>query len=196
MTTHTSGESRADAVGREDLLGFISAALACTGQAEFYGDAAGQAVSIDFFHQYVLGNYRRMYAHCLAAGINDFNRAMIIVNLLLTARQAPRPERDEEGRLIAAALRRLPANRVYRLFERLVDLKLNNRRIRRIVRDWLDARPEPELHTIKYRRRLAKIVAHFHLRMADEQSQVLFRLARARRFATPLFESFRRARHD
>ena len=75
-------ETRADTVEREDLVGFINAALACTGQAEFYGDAAGQAVSIGFFHAYVLGNYRRMYAHCLAAGINDFNRALIIVNLL------------------------------------------------------------------------------------------------------------------
>ncbi|MFO7565145.1 MAG: hypothetical protein R6X02_21035 [Enhygromyxa sp.] len=196
MTTPTSSESRADALGREDLVGFISAALACTGQAEFYGDAAGQAVSIDFYHQYMLGNYRRMYAHCLAAGVNDFNRATIIVNLLLTAAQVPGPARAEEGRLIAAALRELPPNRVYRLFERLVDLRLNNRRIRRIVCDYLDGRREPELHAIKYRRRLAKIVAHFHLRRGPEESALLFRLAGVRRFTTPLFESFRRARYD
>ena len=196
MTTHPPSESRADAVGREDLVGFISAALACTGQAEFYGDAAGQAVSIDFFHGYMLGNYRRMYAHCLAAGINDFNRATIIINLLSTVKHASASEREEEGRLIAAALRELPPNRVYRVFERLVELRLSNRRIRRIVRDWLDARREPELHAVKYRRRLASIVAHFHLRLPPEQSNLLFRLARVRRFETPLFESFRRARYD
>jgi len=196
MSTQPSSESRADAVGREDLVGFISAALACTGQAEFYGDAAGQALSIDFFHTYMLGNYRRMYAQCLAAGINDFNRATIIINLLCTAARASQRERAEEGRLIAAALRELPPHRVYRVFEQLVELRLTNRRVRRIVRDYLDGRGEPELHAIKYRRRLSKIAAHFHLRLAPEQSDVLLRLAKVRRFETPLFESFRRARYD
>lgn len=196
MTTNPPSESRADAVGREDLVGFISAALACTGQAEFYGDALGQAVSIDFFHTYMIGNYRRMYAHCLAAGVNDFNRTTIIINLLCTAALASLPDRGEEGRLIAAALRELPPNRVYRVFERLVELRLSNRRVRRIVRDYLDARREPELHALKYRRRLSKIAAHFHLRLAPEHSSVLFRLNRVRRFETPLFESFRRAHHD
>lgn len=194
MSTQVASESRADAVGREDLVGFISAALACTGQAEFYGDAAGQALSIDFFHTYMLGNYRRLYAQCLAAGVNDFNRATIIVNLLCTAASAS--ERAEEGRLIAAALRELPPHRVYRVLEQLVELRVTNRRTRRIVRDYLDGRREPELHAIKYRRRLSRIAAHFHLRLAPEQSDVLFRLAKVRRFETPLFESFRRARYD
>jgi len=186
------------ALEREDLVTFISAALACTGQDEFYGDAVGQAVSIGFFHEYVLGNYRRMYAHCLAAGVNDFNRAAIIVNLLSTRAAAPSQSRAalvEEGQLIAAALRQLPPNRVYRVFERLVELRVTNRRTRRIVRDYLDARPEPELHAVKYRQRLAKIVAHFHLRLPGEEPDLLFCFAKMRRFQTPLFESFRRARY-
>jgi hypothetical protein len=195
-TTNTSVESRADVVGREDIVNFISAAVACTGQAEFYGDAAGQAISIDFFHAYMLGNYRRLYAHCLAAGVNDYNRAEIIFNLLGTATTASPEQRREEGRLIAAALRALPANRVYRLFERLVEARRTNRRIRRIVRDYLDARPHPELHAVKYRQRLARIVAHFHLRLAPEESSVLFELGKIRRFETPLFESLRQARYD
>jgi hypothetical protein len=180
---------------RGDLVSFIGAALSCTGQAEFYGDAKGQAVSIGFFHEYVLGNYRRMYGHCLAVGINHYNRARIIVNLLTSADRVPAATRQEEGRLIAAALRELPPPRVYRIFEELVQRRVNNRRTRKIVAQYLAERPEPELHTLKYRRRLARITAHFHLRLPDEQSAVLFKLERAR-FETPLFEIFRRAHYD
>lgn len=184
-----------NALERGDLVSFIGAALSCTGQREFYGDGKGQAVSIGFFHEYVLGNYRRMYAHCLAVGINDYNRARIIVNLLTSSAGVSNPVRNEEGRLIAGALRELPTPRVYRIFEELVERRVNNRRTRKIVSEYLANRREPALHTLKYRRRLAKIAAHFHLRLPDEESAVLFGLER-RRFETPLFESFRRARYE
>jgi hypothetical protein len=184
-----------NALERGDLVSFIGAALSCTGQGEFYGDAKGQAVSIGFFHEYVLGNYRRMYAHCLAVGINDYNRARIVVNLLTSASSVPVATRNEEGRLIASALRELPPPRVYRIFAELVERRVNNRRTRKIVAQYLAERREPALHTLKYRRRLAKIAAHFHLRLPDEQSAVLFGLERAR-FETPLFEAFRRAHYD
>lgn len=183
------------ALERADLVSFIGAALSCTGQAEFYGDAKGQAVSIGFFHEYMLGSYRRMYAHCLAVGINHYNRARIIVNLLTHARHISTPVRHEEGGLIAAALRELPPPRVYRVFEELVKRGVNNRRTRKIVAQYLAERPEPELHTLKYRRRLATISAHFHLRLPDEQSAILFRVDR-KRFETPLFETFRRAHYE
>lgn len=188
-------ETSVETLERTDLIAFIGAALACSGQDEFYGDAKGQAVSIDFFHEYMLGGYRRMYAHCLAVGINDYNRARIILNLLTHAATLTPDERVEEGRLIAASLRRLPPPRVYRLFEALVDRRINNRRTRKLVADYLAARPEPELHTLKYRRRLARITRHFHLRLPDEESAILFGQPR-RRFTTPLFESYRRARYE
>jgi hypothetical protein len=41
---------RTEQVAREDLVMFINACLACTGQREFYDDAYGQKVSIDFLH--------------------------------------------------------------------------------------------------------------------------------------------------
>src|SRR4051812_11995065 len=106
-------------VAREDLVLFINACFTCTGQREFYGDGRGQAVSIEFLHAYILGNYRRLYARTLAAGINHFNQAQIITNLLATGRDTPPAERPEEGRLLAAALRALPPQRAFRIFEAL-----------------------------------------------------------------------------
>ncbi|WP_394835033.1 hypothetical protein LVJ94_51900 [Pendulispora rubella] len=64
---------------------------------EFYSDAHGQSVSIDFLHRYILGNYRQLYARALACGINDFNQSLIIVNLLATGKATPEVDRTEEG---------------------------------------------------------------------------------------------------
>src|SRR5262245_50977839 len=122
--------SAADRVAREDLVMFINACFACTGQREFYADAAGQRVAIGFLHDYILGNYRLLYARSLAAGINDFARATAIVRLLATGKCTAAAHHEEEGRLIAAALKELPAHRAYRVLGALREAGVNNRRTR------------------------------------------------------------------
>lgn len=103
---------RVEQVAREDLVMFINACLACTGQREFYDDAWGQKVSIDFLHDYILGNYRLLYARTLAAGINHFNQAQIIIKLLETGRNVASEHRVEEGIYLAAVHHRFePQNR-------------------------------------------------------------------------------------
>lgn len=71
-----------ETVAREDLLLFLNAAFSCTGQGEFDSTADEQRVSVAFLHEYVRGNYRRLYARMLAANVNDFNAAQIIFGLL------------------------------------------------------------------------------------------------------------------
>jgi hypothetical protein len=187
----------AERVAREDLVMFVNACFACTGQREFYADAAGQRVSIEFLHDYILGNYRLLYARALAAGINHFSQATAIVRLLATGRDAPAEHRAEEGALIAAALRALPTHRAYHVLAALAERRVNNRRARAVVRDYLAARRDPAFEAVKYRRALRAAAAHAHLRLGakDELGAFLFRGWRERRFATPLFETFRRAHH-
>ena len=129
-----AADTRAEQVAREDLVMFVNACFSCTGQREFYNDARGQAVSIDFLHAYILGNYRRLYARTLAAGINHFNQAQIVLRLLATGKQTPPEDRREEGALIAATLRALPPQRAYRVFDVLRERRVNNRRTRAILR--------------------------------------------------------------
>ncbi|MEO0687314.1 MAG: hypothetical protein AAFY76_20255, partial [Cyanobacteria bacterium J06649_11] len=105
---NTTANNRVEEVAREDLVMFINACLSCTGQREFYDDAYGQKVSIDFLHKYILGNYRLLYARTLAAGINHFNQAQIILNLLATGKDTSPQHKKEEGALIASALQKLP----------------------------------------------------------------------------------------
>jgi len=214
LTRLPAAGSRAAArrVEREDLVSFINAAFSSTGQREFYGDAAGQVISIDFLHEYIHGNYRQLYARCLAVGLNHFNTAKIVVNLLATGRdtlvgggQVSRAAREraavteawhEEGRLVTAALRGLPAPQAFRSLRALAERRVNSRRARAIARQWLAARRDPDFDAVKYRGALRAIVRHFHLRLPAERARFLFEGARGKPYAHPLFDAYRRARHD
>lgn len=174
---------------------FINACFACSGQREFYSDGRGQHVSIDFLHQYILGNYRRLYARCLAAGINHFNKAQVIVNLLASGKATAPSQREEEGQLIYEGLRSLPTHRAYRVLESLRDRRVNNRRARAVTRRFLAERRELPFEALKYRNKLRAAAAHSHLKLEGELGPFLFRGWRKRGFETPLFEAFRQAHY-
>jgi hypothetical protein len=187
----------AERVTREDLVMFINACFACTGQREFYADARGERVSIDFLHEYILGNYRLLYARSLAAGINHFSRATALVRLLATGRLTAPADRAEEGALLSATLASLPVHRAYHAIEALAKRRVNNRRTRAIVREYLAGRRDLPFEAVKYRRALRAAVAHAHLRLGEpaELGPFLFRGWKERRYAQPLFEAFRGAHY-
>lgn len=160
----TSNGTDAGLVAAEDVLLFVNAAITATGQREFRSTAYQQQLSLDFLHEYVRVNYRRVYAAALALDINDHNAALIVRGLLEHAADASAGERRAEGRLIAARLAKLPPQRVYRLFRALRAAGVNNRRTRAIMRDWLTARPDPAHDAVKYRAGLKTAARHVHLR--------------------------------
>ncbi|WP_253817206.1 hypothetical protein [Myxococcus xanthus] len=188
-------EARVEQVAREDLVMFVNACFSCTGQREFYGDARGQSVSIEFLHQYILGNYRRLYARTLAAGINHFNQAQIILNLLASGSPADARDKAEEGALIAAALRALPPQRAFRVLASLRGRRINNRRARAIARDYVHGRANLAFDAVKYRSKLRAAVSHGHLTPEGELGPFLFRGWKKRSFTQPLLETFRRAHY-
>ncbi|RUL90074.1 hypothetical protein [Verrucosispora sp. FIM060022] len=188
--------SRADRIACEDVVMFVNAAITSTAQREFRSTAAAQRLSLDFLHEYVLGNYRDLYAATLALDVNQLNAAMVVTNLLRTAREASREQRAREGRLIAARLRTLPPQRVYGVFRDLRRLGINNRRTRAIVRDWVAARPDPAFDAVKYRRSLSVAARHAHLPLPGEVGTALFAWRRPRRYETPILEAWRRAHYD
>lgn len=195
-------ESSPDLVAAEDVLLFVNAAITSTGQREFRSDAQEQQLSLDFLHAYVRVNYRPLYAASLALDINDHNAALIVRRLLETAGEATAEERRTEGRLIAARLARLPAPRVYRLFRALRTARVNNRRTRAIMRNWVAARPDPALDAVKYRAGLKCAARHAHLPLegaADTHGELgdfLFAPDRRKHFSTPLLDAWRRAHYE
>ncbi len=189
----TTLETNSERVAREDLVMFINASFACSGQREFYSDGAGQSVSIDFLHRYILGNYRRLYARTLAAGINHFGQGQIILNLLATGRDVASKDRSEENLLITSAIAKLPPQRVYRLFASLRDRCVNNRRTRAIMKRYLAQRSDLAFDAIKYRGRLRAAATHAHLALDSEIGDFLFRGWQKRTFSTELLETYRQA---
>ncbi|WP_199736233.1 hypothetical protein [Micromonospora sp. HM5-17] len=188
--------SRSDQIACEDVVMFVNAAITSTGQREFRADAAEQRMSLGFLHEYVLGNYRDLYAATLALEINHFNAALVVTNLLRTAHLASPAQRAVEGRLIAARLRFLPPQRVYRVIRELRRLGVNNRRTRAIIRDWVAGRPDLPFDAVKYRRSLSVAARHAHLALPGEVGTFLFDWRRARRYTTPILETWRRAHFD
>lgn len=190
-------ESLGDLVAADDVLFFVNAAITATGQREFHSEAGEQRLSLDFLHAYVLGNYRDLYAAALALDINDHNAALIVRGLLESAGEATGAQRASEGRLIARRLALLPPPRVYRLIRALRAAKVNNRRTRAIVRDWIAARPDPALDAVKYRPGLKAALRHTHLAPPTEElGTFLFRPAGKAAYATPLLDAWRRAHYQ
>ncbi|MBE9234195.1 hypothetical protein IQ231_21735 [Cuspidothrix issatschenkoi LEGE 03284] len=183
-------------VAREDLVMFINACLSCTGQREFYSDGYGQRVSIDFLHDYILGNYRLLYTRTLAAGINHFNQAQIILKLLATGKHTSPEHRQEEGTLIAAALASLPPQRGWDVLQQLRKRGINNRRSRAIARDYLQQRRNINFDAVKYRSKFRAIASHAHLTLPGELGNFLFGKWKQRVYQTELFETFRQAHYS
>ncbi|MCE6999048.1 hypothetical protein LZG04_30225 [Saccharothrix sp. S26] len=184
-----------DALTADDVLMFINAATTSTAQREFHGGADDQRLSLDFLHDYVIGNYRDLYAAALALDINDHNAALIVRKLLETAGDATAGQRRVEGALIARRLRALPPQRVYDLFGALRRAKVNNRRTRAIIREWVAGRPDPVFDAVKYRTGLKRALRHAHVAPGGELGPFLF-TSGARRYDTPLLETWRRAHYE
>jgi hypothetical protein len=183
-------------VEREDLVMFINACFSCTGQAEFYGASGQQAVSIDFLHRYILGNYRQLYRRTLAAGVNHFNRGLILVNLLAEGASDLHAEaRLEEGRLIAAAMRDLPPQRALKVMRALSQQRVNNRRARATIRDYLAWRPDRVFDAVKYRALVRRAAAHAHIALPGELGPFLFAPRRVKAFETSALEQWRAAHY-
>jgi hypothetical protein len=182
-------------IEREDLVLFLNACLAATSQAEFYEDARGQSLALDFLHAYVSHHYRSLYARTLAADVNHHARARIVLELLTSTEGASKEQLREEGALVAATLRALPPQRVYRLFEALCLRRVTNRRVRAVARQWLATR-DLAFDAVKYRRALRTLVAHLHLATPGETGAFLFeRDHRRASYTTPLFDAWRRAHY-
>ncbi len=183
-------------VERQDLVMFINACLSCTGQREFYNNNYGTGVSIDFLHDYILGNYRLLYARTLAAGINHFNRAQIILKLLATGRDTLPEHRQEEGALIAAALNELPPQRAWKVLAEIRRRGINNRRSRAITRDYIQSRRDLSFQAVKYRSKLRAVTIHNHLKLETELAAFLFEPMKIKAYQTEIFEYFRKAKYD
>lgn len=184
-------------VAAEDVLLFVNAATASTGQREFSESADQQAISLSFLHEYMRVNYRELYAATLALGINDHNAMLVVRGLLASGRDATPEHRAMEGRLIARTLATLPPPRVFRLFKALRRDGVNNRRTRAVIRDWMTGLQGPAYHAVKYRSGFKAGLKHAHVDLGDgELRDFLFGPLKRKPYRTPILETWRQAHYD
>jgi len=184
-------------IEHEDLAAFLAAGATSTGQAEFHTGGGGQQLAAAFLHEYILVNYRRLYARSLAAGLNHYSRSLALFNLLSAGAPEDSEQRAEEGVLIAAALDDLPPQRVYKLIRRLRVERVNNRRTRAVIKGWIRRRGNAEFDALKYRAGLMSAARHAHLPLSGEVGRFLFGGADAQqRWASSLLETYRKAQYS
>lgn len=185
-------------VAREDVLTFVNAARASTAQEVFEEDAMAQSVSLDFLHEYMLVNYRALYARTLALGLNAYNQGLVVGSLLASGAPEDEQERAYEASLIAYALDKMPAPQAYKALVRLRAWGVNNARSRQVVRWFLSSRPDLPFHVLKYRGHIKALARHAHLRFGPQTSRLLFEAVGrgCARFEHPLYEQFRQAHYS
>ncbi len=179
-------------VGREDLTLFLNACAVATGQNEFYSSDSQQQVSLQFLHYYICANYRKLYSYCLFAGVNDFNRAEIIFQLLRQGRACEAANRAQENAFITAALAELPAQRAWKLIARLKMQRVNNRRTRSLIRSFINNRKDLAFDAVKYGKKVRSAIIHSHLKISGEIPTFLFE-GLAGKFSTPILDKYRAA---
>ncbi len=185
-----------DRVCREDLLLFVNAGFTATGQGGYYHGVEQERLSLEFLHSYMAVNYRRLYTLLLAAGLNHFNLGHAVQTLLTLGSPQDKAEKQTENELLDLALRSLPPQRAYRLFEKLARARVNNRRCRALMRTYLQSRRDLAFDAVKYRARLRTAVLHAHLCVDQEVKRFLFEGAQSRPYSHPILESYRQAHFD
>ncbi len=195
MATHRTLSAQSQS--KEDLLLFLNAARAGTGQDEFYEGAQAQAYGVEFLHQYMAINYRDLYLLVLAKAANYYSQSLAVYQLLKNPPPPNYPQHKQELGQLLELLRRMPASKAYRALIRLVDGGVNNRRSRALIRDYLFGQKHLEFHAVKYRRKIRRLVRHAHLKVEGELARVLFQRAHEKKvFKTPLFEIWRAAHYS
>ncbi|MBT9586337.1 hypothetical protein IV102_23545 [bacterium] len=185
-----------DRVRREDMLLFVNAGLTATGQGGFYHGAIEERLSLAFLHLYIAQNYRRLYTLLLAGGLNDHNTAHAAFTLLSGGAPPDPAQRSLENELLTRAIARLPPQRAYRLFERLAQSGVNNRRTRATIASYLKNRHNLAFDAVKYRHRLKKAILHSHAGVAPEVKRFLYEGAGSKPYRDPMLETYRKAHYD
>lgn len=176
------------------LIGFINASFTGTGQEEFYNTKKEQRESLFAGHKPVLEKYREFYALLLVSTINDLNKQIIIFNLLKHGNTTPIEQKVFENKLIMQALNGMHTNRAYNALEMLADNKVNNKRTRKVVEDFLIGRKNYKYEFVKYKTKVKKIITHNHLFKNNEVWDFLF--DKKKDFSEPLFNDYRKAKTD
>lgn len=183
-------------IEREDVIDFINACFAGSGQQTFY-EPWEVVLTLDFLHEYMAINYRDVYASTLALGVNTYNQGKIIANLLRLGQPDCAQQARREWSLMLRSLEQMPAPQAYGALLEVKRQRINNRRARALIRTFLQTRPDWPLHVVKYRRSIKALIAHAHIRVDEQARRFLYSdMKKTAAFEHPLYEAYRQAQYS
>lgn len=179
---------------KQKILDFLSSSFSATGQQEFYNTKEEQQEAILAAHQPVLQKYRKMYALLLVSTINDYNKQIIIYNLLKHGKNIPPEQKNVENEIIYQSLNTMQTQRAYKTFKLLRKMKVNNTRTRWLAGKFLTSRKNITFECLKYSKVIKEIVIHNHLYIESEEFDFLFN--KKKNYSAKLFKTYHAAKED
>ena len=172
MTTEVAERQRLEE--KQKILEFISSCFSATGQREFYNSKQEQIDAVVAMHRPMLQTHRKLYALLLISPVNDYNKQVIVYNLLKNGKAVASDQKMAENELIYQCLDSMPPPRAYRTLAMLAKMRVNNSRTRWIAEKFLGSRRDPAFDAVKYGRLIKRILEHTHIHTESEIFDFLF----------------------
>jgi len=143
---------------------FIESAVTATGRATFYNTVEEQRKALEVIHRTLFYLDRGLYGLLLAfGGVTDHARQMGVLRLLSFPRRDDEPSLlsdSQEKDLLRWMVRSMPPQRAFKLFEMIACARINNRRTRKLMLDFIFHSPKLELWSVRYRTGLRRSLIH------------------------------------
>lgn len=146
------------------LISFINALSTSIAKETFYNEESEQKAALDMIHSNALVASRIFYAlMLLSQSTTDENKKLVALNLLENTKVSLEQKKWENA-LMLQSFSKMQPNRVFDIFNYLVDMKVNNSRTRNLILEFLKRNSRSlSLWAIKYKRSLRRIIRHAHI---------------------------------
>ena len=143
------------------ITSFLDFLATFTGKGTFYHSEQALCQEEEKIHSFMRQLDRRLYYWMLLLdGATDRSRMTGVLQLLATGDEVPEQLREEEWRALQALGKSLPPQRRFKLYLELAESRINNRRSRRWILEFLLQAPQLELWAVKYRKKLRRTLQH------------------------------------
>ena len=174
---------------------YLNMAMTFTAQKEFYTSTSEQVTSFKETCSDMILSERMFLSHSLLMPINDVVKQYIIAILLKSSKDVPKETKHLENRIILTALKNMQPNRAIKTFSLIKDMRINNARTKWLAVQFLNSLNQ-ELHPVKYRKHLKKLIEHAHIKPEADDEVFDFLFNKKTSFNTPLFNDYIKAKTD
>ncbi len=178
---------------------YLNMCMSSTMSEEFYSKKDDQTKKSLKLHNEMFEDNRELYALSTLLPINDIHKAVVVKNLVKNI-NIPAKQKDFENNLILNILNFVPTNRAYKILEVLIKNKINNARVRWVMRQFIRERRSLNFEAVKYKRVVKQIFRHSHintkkLKIDDDVWRFLFEKEQDK-ISDELFKNYFKASKD